>query len=180
MAKTITTIYYTFEELQALGNVQAIEKAKEYIQEQLIDDLLHFYFEEFKKSVEAFGKIFNCSLTSWSYAPYDRNYIKLDVDSYSDLTNQKKNDAITEYNSLDKENCSLTGVYTDFYIFDAVKYIAGNKLTFNDVTKVLKDACDMALYEYDNDEVNSLDDMERIAEHAESNELYFDKDGNIE
>ncbi len=179
MTKTITTTYYTFEELQALGNDQATEKAKEYIQEQLTDNLVYYYFEEFKDSVKAFGEIFNCNLTDWSYAPYDRNYIMLGIESYGDLTNEEKNDAIAEYNNLDKDNCSLTGVYTDFYIFDAVKAIAGKKLTFNDATKVLKDACNMALYEFDEDEVSSLDDMERITDYADANDLYFDKDGNI-
>ena len=180
MAKTITTTYYTFEELQALGNEQATNKAKEYIQEQLIDNAVHFHFEEFKDSVKAFGEIFNCNLTDWSYAPYDRNYIMLDVESYDALTNQDKNDAIAEYNNLDKDDCPLTGVYTDAYIFDAVKAIAGSKLTFNDATKVLKDACNMALYEFSKDEESLLDDMECIADHAGANELYFDKDGNIE
>lgn len=180
MTKTITTTYYTFEELQALGNENATEKAKEYIQEQLIDNLIYFYFNEFKDSVKAFGEIFDCNLTDWSYHPYDRNYIMLDIESYSDLTNQDKNDAIAEYNAINKDDCPLTGVYTDAYIFDAVKAIAGKKLTFNDATKVLKDACDMALYEFNKDEVNSLDDMERIADYANANELYFDKDGNIE
>ena len=180
MTKTITTTYYTFEELQALGNEQATKTAKAYIQEQLIDDLLHFRFDEFKDSVRAFGEIFNCNLTDWSYHPYDRNYIVLDVDNYKYTTNEAKNDAIAEYNILNKDDCPLTGVYTDEYIFDAVKAIAGAKLTFNDATKVLKDACNMALYEYNKDEVNSLDDMECITEYADANELYFDKDGNIE
>lgn len=175
--KTITKKFnvYTIEELKAL-NTEAYDEALNNVREAYMDNQLHFFYQEMKETMKEFAKVFNISLTDYSFGVYQPSFINVNIGDYMDLDNDEKNDLVKRANNLKNEDCPFTGVCTDFYITD---YFKENEVTYNDLHNHLDDVLHVAIRNYVIDLENELEDDNNILAYAIDMEFEFLEDGSI-
>lgn len=200
--KTITTNYYTIDELKKVSP-QGYQNAFEQYEETQIT-YGYDYMDMATASVEKFLALFDCVLTrfivgsvygdDFAYSGYyitlsdedgEEIWANLPVSEFSsgDLKGErlKKYLTLTHGEILEKwDDCPLTGYCLDITLLEPLhQFVTGEK--YQDYT--LKDLVDIAMH-YAIEEVDADYEYqcgyEAFEEHSKDNNLYYDINGNLE
>lgn len=172
---------YTGKEILAMENKEATERVMDELTYDYQVCATEFYFKELRDTLNAFAEKFNTKLIDWSFSVDGgscENYGTFDIESFTELTNHEKNDAIKQYNGLDMENdCPLTGVYTDGYVYDYISKNFEDGLTFNNIVKILKKLPTTIIREFSKNEFENSMNIEVLLEMPIADEEIFDENG---
>ena len=175
--ETITKQFnvYSLEELKAV-DIEAYEEAMNNVREDYTETQIDFFYQDMEETMQEFAKVFNISLTDYSFGVYHNSYVNVDIDDYMDLENDEKNDLVKKANNLKNKDCPFTGIHTDLYITD---YFKENEVTYNDLHKHLDDVLHVAVSNFMNDLENDLEDDNNILDYALNEDMEFLEDGSI-
>lgn len=178
--RTITTTTNVFEIAELTGS--SLQNAIDQIQARRTENAAEHTTEEFMESAKLFAEKFGFKISNWSVGFFDyNNFLTVDTDDYSNLTNEDKNDLVKLMNDTYKEEtdgqCSLTGVYTDCYFFDYFKEKRGT--SYNTFHKDVPAAMKAALKAFVSDQEQDLTDNEYAQQYANDMEMEFLQDGSI-
>jgi len=200
--RTITTTVYKFNELSDEAKDNAIENYRN-------SDKEYFWLDENRETMEKFAKLFPIEVTNWSYggrgegvsftssmdgaieeltgqrlATYLWNNYKRDLFKGKYYSKQRatstpeKYQYVKRYSRIQLENsCVLTGYYMDNEILDPIYQFLDSprNINFLELLEECFDAWVMAC----NQEIESQDSDEYIADHLEANNYEFTEEGEI-
>ena len=166
---------YSLEELKAL-DTEAYEVAIQNVREDYTENQITFFYQDMEETMQEFAKVFNISLTDYSFTIYHNSYVNVNIDDYMDLDNGDKKDLVKKANNLKNEDCPFTGIHTDLYITD---YFKENEVTYNDLHKHLEDVLHVAVRNFMNDLEDELEDDTNILDYAIDGDFEFLDDGSI-
>lgn len=174
---TYTKNYYTIDELT--GNAR--EEALRQISDKWSNDIMEIDFYDLLESIKSFLNIFKLSVTDYEVSLFFPSFIYDDVEYYRERESSEINADVQSLNKLllNTDDCTLTGVYTDFYIFDYFRKNKISKVTYNNIHKHLSNISEFALTEFLKDNEENLTTEKHLKDYAYTYDLEFDEDGEI-
>lgn len=166
-------VYY-ISELSESSRLNALRN----LRDRRETDMMDVTVDEMLKSVKAFAESFGYEFVNYEvyfYSPvrFDLKDTSFDANSIDDLVAKINNNWPDEVNGA----CSLTGNYTDCYIYDHFKNIGGTSAStfLNDIEDAIRYAVNTFLTELEKE----LDSEKSAMDYALESGLEFYEDGEL-